>query len=78
MYPTTESLFYQYINSKKCKYVQGEMFHSNYYVDEDGNYIGYVESSSWNMHVIYKTDIDMTNSITADFVSNMIFQKTKL
>lgn len=54
MKEVNEKEFNEFMQNKKVKKVQGDYFHSNYYVDENNIKIAYVETSSWGAPTIYK------------------------
>jgi len=65
--------FDAFMKNKIVERVQGESFHSDYYVDENGDAIAYVETSSWSQNVQYCIKAEYTtNTQTTDIVSNII------
>lgn len=52
-----KNTFYNFLKDKNVKKQQGEWVHSDYYVDENNNKIAYMESSSYNMDIIYEIKI---------------------
>jgi len=65
--------FDAFMKNKIVERVQGESFHSDYYVDENGDAIAYVETSSWSQNVQYRIKAEYTtNTETIDIVTKMI------
>ena len=54
MYEVSEGTFNDFVKFHNLKLVQGEVFHSDYYVDNQGNKLAYRETSSYGADVIYK------------------------
>ena len=46
--------FYDFVNDKKLQKIQGNYFHSNNYLDNEGRILAYKETSSWGAETIYK------------------------
>jgi len=59
MKEVTEKEFYDFMKSKLVSKIQGDVFHSYYYVDEDNIKIAYMETSSWGAETIYKITNDL-------------------
>ena len=66
--------FWNFVKSKKLKEIQGEWFHSSYYIDENQNKLAYMETSSWGASPIYKI-IGEENEETLHLVIDIINSK---
>ena len=54
MYNVSEDTFDDFVKLHNLKPIQGEVFHSYYYVDKQGNKLAYRETSSYGADVIHK------------------------
>lgn len=72
LYDCNRKQFEAFIKGKNLKEVQGEIFHSSYYVDEADNILAYEETSSWTTDVVYKIADDNINFETIDLVNKMM------
>ncbi len=67
--------FEDFLKTKTVRWVQGDYFHSHYYVDElSGEKVAYVETSSWGADEVYMIKGDM-NLQTLLFVGGIIKNK---
>jgi hypothetical protein len=55
--------FKKFIEEEAVDRCQGEVFHSNYYKDKNGDKIAYIETSSWGAPDIYEIKADPTEFI---------------
>jgi hypothetical protein len=68
--------FYKFIETHNLKMVEGDIFHSHYYVNEDGEKLAYRATSSWNPNVIYKI-MGEENEETLNLVGEIFSEKLK-
>ena len=73
LYNCTKEQFLKFIKDNDLKSIPGEFFHSKYYIDNQGNKLAYMKTSSWNMNIIYKVaDDKFENLETNNFIGNKI------
>lgn len=71
----SEDVFYNFIKDKNYRIIQGEIFHSHYYIDERGEKVAYYESSSWTPNVEYRIKDEIgeyDNYESLNFICNII------
>jgi len=63
--------FWKFVKLKNLKEIQGEWFHSSYFIDEKENKLAYLETSSWGASTVYKI-IGEENEETLNFITDII------
>ena len=73
----TKKSFDYFIKDKDLKKVSGEKFHSDYWEDEKGEKVAYLETSSWGGSDIYmiKGGVPFGNQKTIDVFSSIVRNK---
>lgn len=71
-----EERFYKFVNLHNLKPIQGNIFHSHYYVNEEGEKLAYRATSSWNPNIVYRI-MGEENEETVNLVSSLINQKSE-
>ena len=61
MAAVTADELYEFIKDKKLTERNGNVMHSFYYVDEDGNDIAYQRTSSWGGRGVYMINPEFLN-----------------
>lgn len=72
MIRVSEDAFNSFLQNKNVKIIQGDWFHSFYFVDENNIKIAYKETSSWNPEIIYKIQNEYSNQESIIFITNKL------
>ena len=67
--------FYNFLKDKSYTKIQGDTFHSEWYIDELGNKIGYHETSSWGAPDIYEINCNLEGNENTLNIVNQILNK---
>lgn len=54
MIETTKEIFYNYIKSHNLTSISSEMVRGDYFIDNMGNKLAYIETSSYSQEILYK------------------------
>ena len=63
--------FYDFLKLNNLQKVQGNYFHSNNYINNEGRILAYKETSSWGAETIYKILVE-ENIIGLNLVTNIM------
>ncbi len=73
LYAVNYNIFHDYIVKNKLKEVQGSVFHSDNFIDENNVIKAYRESSSWGAETVYLiADENYKNLETLSTITNFI------
>ena len=76
----SKKTLYIFLSGKKLTKVQGEVFHSDYWINESKEVLAYRKTSSWGGEAIYmiKEGTPYENQNTINIMSLLINNKTRL
>lgn len=73
MIQVSKQVFNNFLKDKETTVIQGDSFHSNYWLDEDGNKIAYMASSSWCIDVVYMIEDNLADNFEAtNLITNIL------
>lgn len=73
MIQVSKQVFNNFLKDKKTTVIQGDSFHSNYWLDENGGRIAYMASSSWCIDVVYMIEDNLADNFEAtNLITNIL------
>lgn len=73
MVQVSKQVFNDFLKDKKTTVTQGDYFHSNYWLNEEGNRIAYMATSSWCIDTVYMIEDNLANNFeTTSIVTNIL------
>jgi len=74
LHNVSEDIFNRFLKNKNFTKRQGSNFHSEEFLNSEGEIKAYVESSSWGAETVYQIDDDSYENFETFVILNQLFK----